>query len=427
VSTGFANEPGSREPGLDQLIAALTADGHPHELTGRDAALAAFRAARTQPRRRMGPRIVPGASARVSAVAAALIAAFAGLTAAAYAKALPAPMQHIAYNVFSPLGVPDNQSTPAGHSIRPPKRSVPHRRAGQPTAASPSPSASPSCPCPTRTAHPAVKGSALALNAARVQLPANGWDRFTAKLTYHGHPEPGVRIRLLEQKADSAAWVLAGSGVTGGGGRVRVGIPHVKQNATFRFAGPDGVGSTSISVTVIPRVLMWRAPSQPGTDRLVAAARFGDAGDIVELQKLAGGTWQNAASGVLDGNHRASFTMPANQSGGHYYRVQLAATNVHGASVSAPVFVPRVKNGSGAKAIVTVTRVPAPGGVPSHPTHRHGFPGPVTPGPVLPGPVIPPGPVTPGPVTPGLTPTPVVPGPVAPSPGVPGGGTLATP
>ena len=34
-----------REPGIDQLISALTADGRPDELAGRDAALAAFRAA----------------------------------------------------------------------------------------------------------------------------------------------------------------------------------------------------------------------------------------------------------------------------------------------------------------------------------------------------------------------------------------------
>ena len=110
MSTGFSNEPGSREPGLDHLIKALTADGYPDELAGRDAALAAFRAAYGQPRRQ--PRFSPwlSGSRRLSTVAAAaLVAGIAGVTAAAYAQALPAPVQHIAYSVLSPLGVPDNQ------------------------------------------------------------------------------------------------------------------------------------------------------------------------------------------------------------------------------------------------------------------------------------------------------------------------------
>ena len=56
MSTRLADGPGSREPGLDQLIKALTADGHPSELAGKGAALAAFRAASAQPRRKAGFR-----------------------------------------------------------------------------------------------------------------------------------------------------------------------------------------------------------------------------------------------------------------------------------------------------------------------------------------------------------------------------------
>jgi hypothetical protein len=414
VSTRLADGPGSREPGLDQLIKALTADGHPSELAGKGAALAAFRAASAQPRRKAGFRPLPGAPARVSAVAAALIAAFAGLTAAAYAKALPAPVQHIAYSVFSPLGVPDNQTAPAGHSIRKPGRPARHvhvvPRHVSPT---PSPSPSPTCPCPSATAHRALTGAVLAVTVTRVQLPANGWDQFTGRLTVHGRPEPGIRIRLLERPAGSARWILAGSGVTGGHGRMRVGIPHLTQNATFRFAGPHRVRSDSVSVTVIPRVLLWRAAARPGTNRLVASARFGDAGDIVELQKRSGGAWQNVTSEVLNMAHRASFTLSASQSGGHYYRIRLAATSAHGAAMSAAVFVPRAKSGIGAKAIVPPPiRLPHPGA--PHHGGGHRSPGPVTsPGPVLPGPVTPPGPVVPGPVVVPTTPvpTPVLPGP----------------
>ena len=104
-------EHGSREPGLDHLIRALTADGFPHELAGRDAALAAFRAASREKHRR--PRFAPPRGlrmpTRLSTVAAALVAGITGVTAAAYAQALPAPVQHIAYSVLAPFGVPNSQ------------------------------------------------------------------------------------------------------------------------------------------------------------------------------------------------------------------------------------------------------------------------------------------------------------------------------
>lgn len=415
MSTGFANEPGSREPGLDQLIRALTADGHPSELTGADAALAAFRAAHARPRRRTGVRLLPGAPARVSAVAAALIAAFAGLTAAAYAKALPAPVQHIAYSVFSPLGVPDNQNAPARHSNRPLGHTAGHVHVGR-RHVSPAPSTSPSCPCPTVTAHRAPTGSAMAVTVARVQLPANGWDQFTGRLTLRGRPEFGIRLRLLEQPAGSPRWILAGSGLTGAHGRIRVSVSHLTQNATFRFAGSHGLRSDSVSVTVIPRVLLWRAAARPGRNRLVASARFGDPGDAVELQKRSAGAWHNVASGDLNTAHRVAFVLPASQSGGHYYRVQLAATSSHGAAVSTAFFLPRAKSGTGAKAIVPSPHIPVPHPGPPHHGGRHTSPGPGnTPTPVLPGPVTPPGPVVPGPVVVPTSPvpTPVLPGPSA--------------
>lgn len=426
MSTGIANEPGSREPGLDALIRALTADAHPHELAGRDAALAAFRATRSQPRRQAGFRVLPGAPARLSTVAAALVAAFAGLTAAAYAKALPAPMQHIAYDVGSPFGVPDTQPTPAPHAR--PKPKPHHSASAQAPHKNPSPPIGPTCPCHTPSPRRAIKGSTLALSAARQELPANGWDEFAGRLTYHGRPEPDVRIQLLEQTAGASDWVLAGTGVTGGRGRVRVVIPHVLQNATFQLAGPNGVASATISVTVIPHVGIWRAPAQPGTNRLVVQSLFGDVGDTVVLQRLSSGTWNSVATAVLNANHRASFDLPAKQSGGHYYRIELQATSAHDASVSGSVFEPKVTDGTGAKSI-TPRPTPTPTGTGGRGGHGHGSPTPTpTPtGPVTPGPV-PTGPVTPGPVTPGPTPTgPVTPGPVTPGPVPTGSATSSSP
>jgi len=406
VSTGFSHEPGSREPGLDHLIRALTADGYPHELAGRDAALAAFRAARSQPRRRLRFTLLPGASARLSAVAAALIAAFAGFTAAAYAQALPGPMQHIAYSVLAPFGVPDSRPASGAHPLPTPRpASGPATVHGHGKRA---PTAAASCPCRAAASHPAIKGSVLTLATARTQLPADGWDVFTGRLTYHGRPEPGVRLRLLEQVAGAAGWKQAGSGVTGPHGGIKVAIPHLTQNATFMLAGRNGVSSTPIAVTVTPRVLLWQAPAPPGMNRLVAGARFGDPGDVVTLQELSAGSWQSVATQALGAGHRASFDLAAGPSGGHYYRVLLQATSAHGASVSKPVFEPRVKAAIGAHVIEQHPGLPGPG-VPGPWKRRRPVPGPVPPGPVLPGPV-PSGPGVPGPVLPG----PVTPGPVKP-------------
>ncbi len=375
MSTGFPDEPGSREPGLDHLIKALTADGYPHELAGRDAALTAFRAARRRPRwagvsvRRSRPVRLSmaaqlGVSARLAAVAAALIAALAGVTAAAYAKALPAPVQHIAYSVFANLGVPDNQpSAPApAQSQRPtpPRGPVSTKASGTNHGTAPSPSASGTCPCPSRTSHPVVSGSVLTIAAARAELPANGHDAFSGKLTYHGHPEAGVRLLLLERAAGAAGWHAAGTGVTGKYGRIRIGVPNLTENATFRLSGQDGVASPEISVTVIPRVLLWRDGAKAGTDRLITGARFGDPGDAVVLQELSGSAWQDVATGELNASHRASFDVPAASAAGQYFRVVLRGTAAHGASVSNRVLEPRIRAAIGARAIMSHRAEPGP-------------------------------------------------------------------
>lgn len=110
-----------RKPDLDQLIAALTADGSAEELTGRETAVAAFRAASRRDaadgpgrRRRVSVRHpVSKWPPRLAAVGAVMIVA-AGVAAAAYTQALPGPAQDLAHTVFAPLGVPANQQ-PSGH------------------------------------------------------------------------------------------------------------------------------------------------------------------------------------------------------------------------------------------------------------------------------------------------------------------------
>jgi hypothetical protein len=166
-------EPGSFEPGVDHLITALTTRAHPHELAGRDAALAAFREAsrpaarwaRIWPpalsarlRRPAGPRrpvrvLLP---VRLAVAAASVIAVLAGLTAAAAAQALPAPVQQIAYHVLAPLGVPVTRPTPP----RPGAQSrVPHGHPAPSAAVTVSGSNSPAASEPAARPTPAPTGS----------------------------------------------------------------------------------------------------------------------------------------------------------------------------------------------------------------------------------------------------------------------------
>lgn len=132
MSTARGGESSAFEPGLEHLIGALTASGHPHELAGRDAARAAFHAASQQPtptgrarpattrsapiwsawRRRPIRLVLP---ARLAVAIAATVAVLGGFTAAAAAQALPAPVQQLAYNVLAPLGVPVSPA-PSHHS-----------------------------------------------------------------------------------------------------------------------------------------------------------------------------------------------------------------------------------------------------------------------------------------------------------------------
>ena len=355
MSTGFSNEPGSREPGLDHLIRALTADGYPQELAGRDAALAAFRAAYGQQRRQ--PRFSPwlSGSRRLSTVAAALVAGIAGFTAAAYAQALPAPVQHIAYSVLSPFGVPDNQpSTSPARSGSAPGSAPGSAAAGGHGTASPSAS----CPCPTATSSQAVAGSVLVINVGQTRLPAGGSDAIAGKLTHHGRPESGVRVRLLEQPAGSPGWQLVASGVTGGRGKVRFSVVRLTQNTAFRLATPGGAGSAPVSVTVIPHVGLVLMPGV-ATDRFVASARFGDPGDTVVLQESSGGTWQDVATETLGVLHRAIFVVSPGGVGTNY-RAVLWATSAHGQGISGPVRQTRAHLRIGAKVIVPTTTQPSP-------------------------------------------------------------------
>lgn len=242
------------KPDLDHLIAALTAEGRPDELAGRDAALAAFRAAsrRNAADRRTGlrgsaafRRPFTALTGRLAAIAAAGITVVAGVTAAAYTQTLPAPVQQIAHTVFAPLGVPNSQQQSGRPAPGTGSSAVIAATSGGPAAG-------------TNTPRP---GDAylLTLTASRVRVQAGTIVEFTGRVTDRGRAAAGVRVRLVERIGGSTTWQTVAIGVTGPRGGFRVLSPPMTTTAIFRVAEPDGVYSAPVKVTVARTKITGRA------------------------------------------------------------------------------------------------------------------------------------------------------------------------
>jgi hypothetical protein len=313
VKPDLPDLPEPADPGLDGLLRALTANGTADELAGRQAALAMFRDSRRPKRRRL--------AAWASTAAAAVV--MVGWIAAAYAAALPAPVQHVTYKMLGSIGVPDT-----------------HRQA-QPPSPSRSVSSMPtSPPAPAVVVTPAADTvPTLVLAAAHPQVLAGGDDILSGRLAPGGRPEAGARIRLLEHVGGRPGWRVAGTGVTGPGGDVTFTVRHLTGNASFRLAGPGRVASMTVPVTVVVPVSLSMAPGQAGLEVLTARAPSAGPGDAVVLQELSGGGWYRVAERGLGRAHLASFTVLVPSSGGTQYRVILPGTAWHGASVSGRVRV----------------------------------------------------------------------------------------
>jgi len=230
------------KPDLDRLVTALTADGRPDELTGREAAVAAFRTAARQDAdgpirsRRVAIRRPFGTLRQRLAAAGAVVVVAAGVAVAAYAQALPGPAQDVAHTVFAPLGVPDNQS---GHSAA----------VTIATSGAKSGRATPGGKAKTPTPRPGGAFLvAVAVSRARVQVGERV--AFTGRVTEYGQAAAGVRVRLFERLAGSTQFELVGTGVTGPLGGFRLASPPLSATAIFRVAGPDAVRSAAVRVTV---------------------------------------------------------------------------------------------------------------------------------------------------------------------------------
>jgi hypothetical protein len=236
------------KPDLDRLVTALTADGRPDELTGREAAAAAFRAAGRHPTddglvrpRRVSIRRPFGTLRQQLAAVGAVVVVAAGVAVAAYAQALPGPAQDVAHTVFAPLGVPDNQSgQSAAVTIA--------------TSGGKSGRAAPGGKTKTPTPRP---GDAflIAVAVSRARVQAGERVAFTGRVTEYGQAAAGVRVRLFERLAGSTQFELVGTGVTGPLGGFRLASPPLSETAIFRVAGPDATHSAAVRVTVAaPRV-----------------------------------------------------------------------------------------------------------------------------------------------------------------------------
>ena len=240
-----------REPGMDQLISALTADGRPDELAGRDAALTAFRAAGRRRDRADAPAapVVPyrrpltgWLPPRLTAIAAGRPWSSPLVVTAAYTHALPGPVQDAAHSVFAPLGVPGGQQGSSGTSPSQGPAAI---------IAATQPGDCPSCTTVFKTPSPRSGNHyIITLSGARVRVTAGVVAVLTGRVAQSGSPAAGVRVALVARTAASAQWRIVATGVTGPRGGFRFVTPPLTASAVFRVVAPDGAYSGPVRIAV---------------------------------------------------------------------------------------------------------------------------------------------------------------------------------
>ncbi len=374
------------EPGLGDLLAALTAPPSAGELTREQAALAMFRAnlgvpataphqalpqqaspQRARPPQALPPQALPsqppprqtppwvpkrprsaGWRIRIGFAAAAVLTA-AGTVSAAYAAALPPPVQHFAYQVLGFAGVPDSRHSGPGQSghkhpgAHPSAPAAGHANGPvSPPTTQPGGSSAPSSPRPSPSGRGPASAWHLSIAASQHQIAAGGTADLVAGVTEGGHHVSGATVRLLERPAGQASWRSAGTARTTADGQAAVRVSDLRVNADFRFTGANGATSATVTVTVVPAVTLQPA-SQPGGHRrtaLIARSPLAGAGDVVVLQLQSGSSWVNLKSRRLGLHGQRIFLISSQLAAGRTFRVTLPATRTHAASVSAPLTVP---------------------------------------------------------------------------------------
>lgn len=367
MNSDLPGDLGPLDPGLDQLFRTLTAGATPAELSGEQTALTMFRE-NTRPRTaeaglRPGSAGRSGRSARASARwTVRLAGAFAltlagGLTAAAYADVLPAPVQHLAHQALSFADVPDTH-----HSQPPPGRGHASAPAGNPSATSPArPTAAPSAgshSSPRSSASPSTSHAAspspspspsasalpgpvvLTVTPANSQIPAGSAAVIDGQLTKGGKGLTGSTVTLLERTGRRGGWKVAGTAVSGTQGNVTVSVPVLVTNGAFRLTGPDGARSAVVRIAVVPPIEATLQAVTSARDALVVSTQYARPGNIVVLQlETKAGGWVKLRVRTLNANGRTRFLLNAAKLQNRVIRVVLLATVRHAAAVSAPVTV----------------------------------------------------------------------------------------
>jgi hypothetical protein len=356
VAADVTHETGIHEAGLDELLRALTGPAEPAEMSGEQSALAMFRGNLTPSAGAQdGARgrvawwaAAPGRSStrpirkpvrwNLRLVAAAAVVVCGGMAAAAYAAALPAPVQHLVHDVFQFAGVPEG--TPgragAGHGTAP----VGNRPTTPASAGGGAPSGGPSA----GAAAPSAPAGAAVLSAAAdsTTVTAGTSVVVSGQLSWPGHVVSGLTMTVLERQDLTLDWHVVGSVLTSAAGNGVVTVPVVSTNAVFRVAVSGVAVSPSIRVTVVPAVSLALQVGSGGiTDVATVSAPYAQSGNVVVLQVSAdGGAWTYLRQGTLTVLDRTSFLLTASRLGNDEIRAVLLPTGLHAGSVSAPVSVP---------------------------------------------------------------------------------------
>jgi hypothetical protein len=330
---------GPGAPGLDQFLGLLTARPTADELAAQNATLAMFR----QNIRPVGrKRRVPVTRRMQFAIAAA--AAVVAFAIAAYAEALPGPVQHVAYRVLGFAGVPDAPHHSAAPAAHPPSAHHHHPTPGGSTSTSPAPGHSTtgtsSSPRPSASPRPTKKAKApggpatLTLTTTDSKIAAGASVEFTGTVTEHGRGVSGVPVGLFEHAARQPGHHLVATATTSSGGQAVLRVADLTANARFWLVGPRHQHSQPVRVVVIP-ALSVSLTSGPRGRAVVLTASSPGAGkdDAVVLQVQRGGSWHNLRVRMLNGNGVARFAL-RRHAVSRVYRVVMIATAVHGRSVS---------------------------------------------------------------------------------------------
>jgi len=383
MSPDLTDGAAAADPGIDQLFRILTAGPTRDELAGEHDALAMFRAnasplaspaaangtpalhdessanrapafaqgttvpipagrPATEPERHARRRVQWPARWSMRLAAAGVIAIVGGTAAAAYAAALPAPVQNLAHQVLGIVGVPASHHHHAGtsgthghHGGGPAGLSstLPGRHGGRPgQSAKASPSASPTASPSSRTASgPAV----LSASASSADIMAGAAPVVDGQLTRSGTGVKGVTVTLLERLAGHPFWHVAGTGQTTSGGNVAITGPPLATNAAFRLRIPGGVHSASVLVTVTPQVAVVLTNETVLRALLTVTTQDAHRGNLVWLQvQSAAGSWVNVRSKRLNAAGKTSFILGRKRFKDKTVRVVLVATARHGAGTS---------------------------------------------------------------------------------------------